>query len=88
MSDELNAVHTIQLTGSGVFNPEVLNATHKALDAVEADPSIQAVFLRGEGKNFSQGLDLEYLMANPDIFSEFVTSTMPVSYTHLTLPTN
>ena len=42
MSDELNAVHTIQLTGSGVFNPEVLSATHKALDAVEADPSIQA----------------------------------------------
>jgi enoyl-CoA hydratase/carnithine racemase len=86
MSDESNAVHTIQFTGSGVFNPEVLDATHKALDAVEGDPSIQAVFLRGEGKNFSQGLDLEYLMANPDIFSEFVTSTMHLAARFLTFP--
>ena len=71
MSNESSTIHTIQFSGSGVFNPDVLDATHKQLDAVEADSSIEAVFLRGEGKNFSQGLDLEFLMANPDVFSEF-----------------
>ena len=46
MSNESSTIHTIQFSGSGVFNPDVLDATHKQLDAVEADSSIEAVFLR------------------------------------------
>ena len=46
----------------------------------------QALFMRGEGKNFSQGLDLEYLMANPEIFGSFVTDTMHLAARLLTFP--
>jgi len=86
MSNEPTRAHVIQFSGSGVFNPEVLADTHCQLDSVEADTAIQAVFMRGEGKNFSQGLDLEYLMAHPEIFSTFVTDTMHLAARLLTLP--
>ena len=55
MTNNPTKVHTIQFSGSGVFNPDVLADTHRQLDAVEADADIQALFMRGEGKNFSQG---------------------------------
>jgi len=79
-------VHTLQFTGTGVFNPDTLAAAHAELDAVLADESIQAVFLRGEGKNFCQGLDLEYLMAHQDEFSQFVTETMYLAARMLAFP--
>ena len=37
MTNNPTKVHTIQFSGSGVFNPDVLAATHRQLDAVEAD---------------------------------------------------
>ncbi len=86
MTNEPIKVHTLQFNGSGVFNPDVLADTHRQLDGVEADSATQAVFMRGEGKNFSQGLDLEYLMAHPDIFSSFVTDTMHLAARLLTFP--
>lgn len=86
MTNNPTKVHTIQFSGSGVFNPDVLADTHRQLDAVEADAEIQALFMRGEGKNFSQGLDLEYLMANPEIFGSFVTDTMHLAARLLTFP--
>ena len=86
MTNNPTKVHTIQFSGSGVFNPDVLADTHRQLDAVEADADIQALFMRGEGKNFSQGLDLEYLMANPEIFGSFVTDTMHLAARLLTFP--
>ena len=86
MTNNPTKVHTIQFSGSGVFNPDVLADTHRQLDAVEADADIQALFMRGEGKNFSQGLDLEYLMANPEIFGSFVPDTMHLAARLLTFP--
>ena len=86
MTNNPTKVHTIQFSGSGVFNPDVLADTHRQLDAVEADADIKALFMRGEGKNFSQGLDLEYLMANPEIFGSFVTDTMHLAARLLTFP--
>lgn len=80
------AIHTIQLTGTGVFNDNTMAAFHAELDAVEANDAIAAVFITGEGKNFSQGLDLEYLMANPDTFPDFVVRTMHMVGRLLTLP--
>ena len=81
-----NSVHTIQFQGTGVFNPDTLAAVHRELDGALADEAIQAVFLRGEGKNFSQGLDLEYLSANQEIFSQFVTDTMHLAARMLAFP--
>ena len=86
MTNNPTKVHTIQFSGSGVFNPDVLADTHRQLDAVEADADIKALFMLGEGKNFSQGLDLEYLMANPEIFGSFVTDTMHLAARLLTFP--
>ena len=86
MSNDNANIHTIRFSGSGVFNPEVLAATHQQLDAIEAGDSIEAVFLRGEGKNFSQGLDLEYLSAHREIFSQFITDTMRLAARLTTFP--
>ena len=80
------AVHTIQFRGTGVFNPETLADVHEQLDAALANEKTQAVFLRGEGKNFSQGLDLEYLSAHQEIFSQFVTDTMFLAGRMLAFP--
>lgn len=79
-------VSVIQFSGTGVFNPDVLAGVHQCLDAVEADETITAVLMTGEGKNFSQGLDLEYLMAHQEIFSQFVTETMFLAARLITFP--
>ena len=81
-----DAIHTIHFQGTGVFNPDTLAAMHRELDAALDNEATQAVFLRGEGKNFSQGLDLEYLSANQEIFSQFVTETMHLAGRMLAFP--
>jgi enoyl-CoA hydratase/carnithine racemase len=48
------------------FNPAMLDAFAKALDEVEASEGPAAVVLTGEGKFFSNGLDLEWMMANAE----------------------
>lgn len=79
MTDNLNT-YVFNLTAdgndTGVFNETSMAAFHAALDDVEATPDIQLMVVTGQGKNFSQGLDLEFLMANPDIFPDFVVRTM------------
>jgi enoyl-CoA hydratase/carnithine racemase len=45
------------------FNPTMLQAFRDALDEVEAEDGTAAV-LTGEGKFFSNGLDLDWMMAN------------------------
>jgi enoyl-CoA hydratase/carnithine racemase len=69
-------VYTLQLCGTGVFNEDTMAAFNAALDHVEATPDIDLLLITGEDKNFSQGLDLEFLMANVDIFPDFVVRTM------------
>ncbi|MEI6447320.1 MAG: enoyl-CoA hydratase/isomerase family protein [Actinomycetes bacterium] len=46
------------------FNPTMLAAFTEALDQVEASDGPAAVVLTGEGKFFSNGLDLDWMMAN------------------------
>ncbi len=77
---------TLQFAGTGVFNPDTLASTHRFLDEVEADSSVECVYLTGEGKNFSQGLDLEYLMANLEVFPQFVIDTMRLAARLMTFP--
>lgn len=78
-------IHTLQFTGTGVFNPDSLAAAHAVVDQVIADESVQLLVLKGEGKNFCQGLDLEWLMANPTEGTQFVTDTMVLVARLLTL---
>ena len=77
---------TLQFSGTGVFNPDTLAAAHRVLDEVEANSAVECVYLTGEDKNFSQGLDLDYLMANIDVFPQFVVDTMHLAARLLTFP--
>ena len=48
------------------FHPELLDALDSVLGAIERDEEPGALVLTGAGKFFSNGLDLEYMGANPD----------------------
>jgi enoyl-CoA hydratase/carnithine racemase len=48
------------------FHPRLLDALHGVLDELESGDEPAALVLTGTGKFFSNGLDLEYMGANPD----------------------
>lgn len=48
------------------FHPDRLSAINSALDEVEAADGPKAVVTTGSGKFYSNGLDLDYIAANPD----------------------
>lgn len=52
--------------GENRFHPDLLTALEGALDDLAANEDPAALVLTGSGKFFSNGLDLEYLGANPD----------------------
>jgi len=54
------------VAGENRFNPTMLDAFRVALDEVEAASEPVAVVVTGEGKYFSNGLDLEWMAANAD----------------------
>jgi enoyl-CoA hydratase/carnithine racemase len=51
--------------GENRFNPAMLDALGSALDQVEAEDGPAAVVLTGEGKFFSNGLDLDWMASAP-----------------------
>ncbi len=48
------------------FHPDRLTAINAALDEVEAADGAKAVVTTGAGKFYSNGLDLDFMAANPD----------------------
>src|SRR5262249_34245350 len=48
-------------SGENRFNQSFLDALNRALDQVEAAPEAAALVTTGEGKFYSNGLDLEWL---------------------------
>ncbi|MBT8150648.1 MAG: enoyl-CoA hydratase/isomerase family protein [Gammaproteobacteria bacterium] len=67
----------LTLQGEGKFNPDSLAAFNQSLDDCLANEAVQMLVITGEGKNFSQGLDLEYLMsADPKQALAFVDECM------------
>ncbi|MGV0788091.1 enoyl-CoA hydratase-related protein [Mycolicibacterium sp. XJ2] len=48
------------------FHPDRLTAMNSALDEVEAADGPRAVVTTGSGKFYSNGLDLDFMAANPD----------------------
>src|SRR3954471_7277247 len=63
-----DGVAVVALTGGeNRFHPDVLDALDAALDGIEEGGGPAALVLTGEGKFFSNGLDLDYLAAaGPD----------------------
>lgn len=65
-------VFVLKMTaGENRFNPEMLEAFDSALSEVESTDGTAAV-ITGEGKFFSNGLDLEWMGANTDRIGEVV----------------
>lgn len=55
------------VSGENRFNPTMLSALESALDRAEAEEGPLAIVLTGEGKFFSNGLDLEWLADAGDV---------------------
>ena len=84
------AVFTLTMSGVGAFNADSLAAFNEALDAVLADEQAEVLVITGEDKSFSQGLDLEFLMAvgaeNPDNAMAFTRSCLDMIGRLLSFP--
>ena len=65
------------------FNLPMLDAFKDSLDAVEADESASAVVLTGEGKFFSNGLDLEWMTASGEDATRQVVQRLQLLYLRL-----
>lgn len=51
--------------GPNVFNPSLVKSLSEAIEKVEAASHPKALVVRGAGKFFSNGLDLDWMMENP-----------------------
>lgn len=67
------------------FSPDWLDAANSALDDVVGGPST-ALVLTATGKFFTNGLDLEWLMANPDQWGLYADRVQQLLSRVLTLP--
>jgi enoyl-CoA hydratase/carnithine racemase len=65
------------------FNLPMLDAFKVSLDAVEADESASAVVLTGEGKFFSNGLDLEWMTEAGEESTRLVVERLQALYIRL-----
>lgn len=54
-------IRILTLSYEGKFNSDTLAGFRRCLDEVEADEEASCLIITGEGKNFSQGLDIEHL---------------------------
>ncbi|MEV4316810.1 enoyl-CoA hydratase/isomerase family protein [Actinocrispum sp. NPDC049592] len=68
------------------FSPDWLKKVHAELDAVLADPAPVAVLTTGGGKFYSNGLDLDWLMAHGDQAEQYVADVQELLARVLTFP--
>jgi Delta3-Delta2-enoyl-CoA isomerase len=64
--------------GENRFNAGFLDALEAHLDEVQAAPAPRALVTTATGKFWSNGLDLEWMAANPDQIGEFVVRLQAV----------
>ena len=68
------------------FSPGFMNEVNEALDQVEGASSPVAVVITGSGKFFSNGLDLEWMMAHPDETNAHLKEVLTLIARVLTFP--
>jgi enoyl-CoA hydratase/carnithine racemase len=68
------------------FSPDWLNTVHGLLDTVEKHDGPAALVTAGQGKFYSNGLDLEWLAANAEKTQEYVRDVHELFARVLTLP--
>ena len=64
--------------GENRFDLDVVKRWHDALDEIENTPGPLALVTTGEGKFYSNGLNLDWLMANPDSSRQFLSGLFKV----------
>jgi enoyl-CoA hydratase/carnithine racemase len=72
--------------GENRFSPGFLDELEQALGELEAAEGPRALVTIGAGKFFSNGLDLEWLTANPERFEPYLHRVHAVFARFLTLP--
>ncbi|MFS7873996.1 enoyl-CoA hydratase-related protein [Streptomyces asiaticus] len=72
--------------GENRFHPDWLAAVNSALDEVEKAEGARALVTAATGKFYSNGLDLEWLLAHPDQHQDYVTSVHGLLARMLSLP--
>ena len=68
------------------FHPDFLTAVNALLDEVEATPAPRALVTAATGKFFSNGLDLDWVAANPDRINDYTASVHELLARVLTFP--
>jgi enoyl-CoA hydratase/carnithine racemase len=68
------------------FSPDWLKNVHSLLDTIVDDPAPAALVTIGTGKFYSNGLDLEWLMANGSEAGQYVTDVQELLARVLTFP--
>ena len=73
-----DGVARVTMSGEGKFNPSSLSDFSAALDGALDSPLTEVILITGTDKNFSQGLDLDYLMSvgNPGEAMAFLRDCM------------
>jgi enoyl-CoA hydratase/carnithine racemase len=85
--DRHNDVFVLDLgDGENRFHPDWIAAVQAALDEVEKAAKSCALVTAATGKFFSNGLDLEWLGANPDEYQQYVVSVHELFARVLALP--
>ena len=85
--DRQNDVFVLDLgDGENRFHPDWIAAVDAALDEVEKAGDSCALVTAATGKFFSNGLDLEWLGANPDSYHQYVVSVHALFARVLALP--
>ncbi len=72
--------------GDHRFNPDTIAAFHEVLDAAEAAPVPRALVTTATGKIWHNGLDLDWLGANPDRIEWFLGEVQGLMARLLVLP--
>lgn len=73
-----DGVARVMMSAEGKFNPASLSEFTAALDGALDSPHTEILLITGTGRNFSQGLDLDYLMSvgDPDEAMGFLRDCM------------
>ena len=72
--------------GENRFHPDWITAVDNALEQVENAEGPRALVTAATGKFYSNGLDLDWLMANPDGYQDYVDSVHRLFARVLSLP--